>query len=224
MSFSDDWLKNGLPNFSGGKDRTVARKMIDHLGGPTGFKTSMRTNADGSVTTVQLKGDMPPRITTTQVIKKPGFTERDYLTRTYVSVEINFSHNARYGYYKFDYVKTIQVFDSAGAEHTLTFPDPYSADSYAEVLIVAPNKIAKIPVSAPKSAQLSGPTSAAFTFDALPSEVDFFDVVSGVTLFPLSMRKTASLTARELGIVERGVDTVTLGAHVFKFARPEDSL
>ncbi len=86
MSFSDDWLKNGLPNFSGGKDRTLARKMIDNLGGPTGFKTSMRTNADGSVTTVQLKGDMPPQITTTRVetecVKGP-FSEYDHATAGY---------------------------------------------------------------------------------------------------------------------------------------------
>ena len=68
MSFSDDWLKNGLPNFRGGKDRTVARKMIDNLGGPSGFKTSKRTNADGSVTTVQLKGVMPPQVTTSSTL------------------------------------------------------------------------------------------------------------------------------------------------------------
>lgn len=64
MSFSDDWLKNGLPVFSDAKGRTIARKMIDNLGGPTGFKTSKRTDIDGSVTTVQLKGDMPPQIRT----------------------------------------------------------------------------------------------------------------------------------------------------------------
>ena len=27
MSFGDDWLKNGLPVFNGGKDRTTARQM-----------------------------------------------------------------------------------------------------------------------------------------------------------------------------------------------------
>lgn len=65
MSFNDNWLKNGLPTYQGGKDGTAARKMIDKLGGPSGFKSAYQTNADGSVTTVQLKGDMPPQVTTT---------------------------------------------------------------------------------------------------------------------------------------------------------------
>lgn len=67
MSFDDNWLSNGLPVFNGGKDRSIARKAIDRLGGPSGFKTSYVNNPDGSVTTVQLKGDMPPQITTTTV-------------------------------------------------------------------------------------------------------------------------------------------------------------
>ena len=81
MSFDDDWMKNGLPTFNGGKDRTIARKMIDKLGGPSGFKTAQVTHPDGSVTTVQLKGDMPPQITkslvNTECIKGP-FTEYDH--------------------------------------------------------------------------------------------------------------------------------------------------
>lgn len=71
MSWSDwgDWLKNGLPTYDGGKDRTSARKMLDNMGGPDGFKTKSQNNADGSVTTVQTKGSMPPEVTTTKVEK-----------------------------------------------------------------------------------------------------------------------------------------------------------
>ena len=68
MSSTDDWLQNGLPVYSGGKDRSTARRLIDRLGGPGGFKTTSVTNPDGSVTTVQLKGDMPPQVWTTRPI------------------------------------------------------------------------------------------------------------------------------------------------------------
>ena len=87
MSSTDDWLQNGLPNFSGGKDRTVARKMIDHLGGPTGFKTSIRTNADGSVTTVQLKGAAPPQITTILSKQRSYYFRYSYSLNTTSSVQ-----------------------------------------------------------------------------------------------------------------------------------------
>lgn len=60
---SDDWLSNGLPVFNGGKDRSNARKLIDKLGGSGGFKTIQQTAADGTVTTVQLKGTAPPQVT-----------------------------------------------------------------------------------------------------------------------------------------------------------------
>ena len=36
--FGSDWLKNGLPVFEGGKDKTIARKAIDKLGGPGSFR------------------------------------------------------------------------------------------------------------------------------------------------------------------------------------------
>ncbi|MFA7290883.1 MAG: hypothetical protein WC023_01420 [Rhodocyclaceae bacterium] len=74
---SDDWLKNGLPVYHGGKDRQGARSEIDKLGGPSGFKTSQYTNADGSVTTVQLKGDMPPQISTTGTKSETPYVEMD---------------------------------------------------------------------------------------------------------------------------------------------------
>ena len=64
---SDDWLKNGLPVYHGGKDISTARQMLTRMGGPEGFKTDYRTSADGSVTRVQCKGDSPPQITTTRI-------------------------------------------------------------------------------------------------------------------------------------------------------------
>lgn len=64
---SDDWLKNGLPVYHGGKDISTARQMLTRMGGPVGFKTDYRTSADGSVTRVQCKGDSPPQITTTRI-------------------------------------------------------------------------------------------------------------------------------------------------------------
>lgn len=32
MAWGDDWLKNGLPTFDGGKDKSLARSMIDGAG------------------------------------------------------------------------------------------------------------------------------------------------------------------------------------------------
>ena len=66
MTWGDDWLKNGLPIFNGGKDRSLARKMLDRMGGPQGFTTSQQTLPDGSVVTVQTKGTMPPQVTFTR--------------------------------------------------------------------------------------------------------------------------------------------------------------
>lgn len=71
MSFDDDWLKNGLPTYHGGKDGALARKMIDRLGGPDGFKTDYRVDAEGVVTRVHLKGDMAPQISTTSSSTAP---------------------------------------------------------------------------------------------------------------------------------------------------------
>ena len=61
----DPMDKDDLPVFHGGKDRSQARAMIDRLGGQNGIKTARQTNADGSVTTVQLKGTMPPQVSRT---------------------------------------------------------------------------------------------------------------------------------------------------------------
>lgn len=76
-----DWLDNGLPTYDGEKDRSLVRSMIDRLGGPKGFKTAYSTNPDGSVTTVQLKGDMPPQVDTTEpvVATPPVSTNRGFV-------------------------------------------------------------------------------------------------------------------------------------------------
>ena len=226
MSFTDDWLGKGLPVFSGGKNRAVARAAINRLGGPGGFKTTRVTNPDGSVTTVQLKGDMPPQITTVYPPKKQrsfDFTERDYEARTYVSVELNLSHDGNYGYYIFDYVKTIQLFDANGNEHTLTFPDPYGANSYADVLIIPPNKIARIPVSPPKTAQLTGVTTATISFAKPPAEIDFFEAVTSAGAYGLTFRKSAA-TNKLLGMVEGGISNFKSGDYSFHLLTPENSL
>ena len=80
MSRDDDWLNNGLPTFNGFKDKTIARQMIDHLGGPQGFKTSYRNNPDGTVTILQLKGSMPPQLSVTGNV----LTDQDLKGRTFV--------------------------------------------------------------------------------------------------------------------------------------------
>lgn len=69
---SDDWLDHGLPVYHGDKAKTTARKLIDRLGGPAGFKTDQQIGADGSVTIVQLKGDMPPQVRTTHPATAPN--------------------------------------------------------------------------------------------------------------------------------------------------------
>lgn len=62
MSSTDDWLQNGLPVYSGGKDRSTARRLIDRLGGPRGIKTAYQNNPDGTITRVQLRGTQPPEV------------------------------------------------------------------------------------------------------------------------------------------------------------------
>lgn len=92
MSF-DDWLNNGFPVFSGDKNRSEARGMITRMGGPSGFKTAQVTRPDGSVVTVQLKGDMPPQITTTtKTVKQVGcrhglYNNGDNSTGAFLSME-----------------------------------------------------------------------------------------------------------------------------------------
>lgn len=78
MTWGDDWLKNGLPIFNGGKDRSLARKMLDRVGGPQGFKTSQQTLPDGSVVTVQTKGTMAPQVTITGRAGGPDYKIREF--------------------------------------------------------------------------------------------------------------------------------------------------
>ena len=68
MSFADDWLQNGLPVYSGGKDRSTARRLIDRLGGPHGIKTAYQNNPDGTITRVQLRGTQPPEVSRSVVV------------------------------------------------------------------------------------------------------------------------------------------------------------
>ena len=60
--FGDNWLKNGLPTFHGGKDKNHARTSLDKLGGPDGFKTAITIQPDGTKVVVQTKGAMPPQV------------------------------------------------------------------------------------------------------------------------------------------------------------------
>ena len=68
MSSTDDWLQNGLPVYSGGKDRSTARRLIDRLGGPRGIKTAYQNNPDGTITRVQLRGTQPPEVSQPVVV------------------------------------------------------------------------------------------------------------------------------------------------------------
>ena len=68
MSSTDDWLQNGLPVYSGGKDRSTARRLIDRLGGPRGIKTAYQNNPDGTITRVQLRGTQPPEVSKPVVV------------------------------------------------------------------------------------------------------------------------------------------------------------
>lgn len=79
----DDWLSSGLPVYQGDKDRTLARKEIDLLGGPNQIRKRIVDNPDGSQTVVQLKGDMPPQIRTTPAPQNE--TVPDTLKRGYVA-------------------------------------------------------------------------------------------------------------------------------------------
>lgn len=60
-----NWLDNGLPVYQGGKDRALARSMVDNLGGPQGFRKAERNSSDGTVTRVTLRGDMAPEVVVT---------------------------------------------------------------------------------------------------------------------------------------------------------------
>ena len=72
MSSTDDWLQNGLPVYSGGKDRSTARRLIDRLGGPHGIKTAYQNNPDGTITRVQLRGTQPPEVSRSVAVAVPA--------------------------------------------------------------------------------------------------------------------------------------------------------
>ena len=60
--FGSGWLKSGLPVFDGGKNKTLARKAIDKLGGPESFRTEIALEPDGTKIVTQTKGTMPPQV------------------------------------------------------------------------------------------------------------------------------------------------------------------
>ena len=70
-----DWLSQGLPVRSGGKNANEERVALDALGGPAGFKTREVRLADGTVMRVQTKGDMPPQVTRVKEVAQPEQTE-----------------------------------------------------------------------------------------------------------------------------------------------------
>lgn len=141
-----DWLENGLPIFSGGRDRGLARRMIDGLGGPTGFKTAYRTNADGSVTRVQLKGNMPPRIYTQSGgndLVPADYTEVSLDLREYHADHVNYHLDNVQGKalrpYTLRYIKTV-VFRNVRLGFRLpTLPLGRNKDYYSSAAISPSN-------------------------------------------------------------------------------------
>ena len=139
----DDWLKNGLPTFSGAKDKGVARRMVDALGGPNGFRTAQITNVDGSVTVVQLKGSMPPQITTMPAPAKPRvigeYVEYDLNLRTYHEDHMNYHIDNDISKplrpYVLKYIKTV-VFGGVRMEFSVpSLPVAINRDYYSHDLI-----------------------------------------------------------------------------------------
>ena len=72
MSWSDDdWGKPIFPTrFGSPQGHATERKMLDALGGFDGIRTKIRTNPDGSTTTLKTRGGMPV-FTTTQPVQTP---------------------------------------------------------------------------------------------------------------------------------------------------------
>lgn len=83
MPLDKDWLSSGLPVYDGNKDRTMARKEIDLLGGANQIRRRIVENANGSQTIIHLKGDMPPQIRTmpgpSMEDEKPDTLKRGYV-------------------------------------------------------------------------------------------------------------------------------------------------
>lgn len=165
-----DWMGNGLPTFDGGKDRALARKMIDGLGGPSGFKTSQRTDADGTITTVQLKGSMPPQVTVFKpavAVTPPDFVEIDYLLRQYHDEHLLYTTGSHT--LPFQYLKT--VFLVGGYNLNLAAPPEdklENADYYAAVPKRSLDGVFKFFLFPPKRATitLGAATIATLNFDA----------------------------------------------------------
>ena len=79
---------DGLPVFSGGKDRTLASRMLSALGGAASFRTRIYKHPDGSETMLRTKNGFPQVITTRppeKVVYDIELFERDYAERVYTS-------------------------------------------------------------------------------------------------------------------------------------------
>ena len=139
----DDWLKNGLPVYSGGKDRTTARRLIERLGGPQGIKTAYTTNGDGSVTSVKLRGDCAPEVTTTtSVVEKPQikpYVEIDTALRTYhvdhKNYHVGSNKDKALRPFLMKYIKKV-VFHGLTVEFTL--PDSADPNTYDSERTITP--------------------------------------------------------------------------------------
>ena len=141
MSSTDDWLQNGLPVYSGGKDRSTARRLIERLGGPQGIKTAYTTNGDGSVTSVKLRGDCAPEVTTT-VVEKPQikpYVEIDTALRTYhvdhKNYHVSSNKDKALRPFLMKYIKKV-VFHGLTVEFTL--PDSADSDTYYSERTITP--------------------------------------------------------------------------------------
>ena len=176
MDFDDkifpDWLTNGLPTYHGGKDKALVRGMVDGMGGPSGFKTSQRIDADGTITTVQLKGSMPPQVTVSKpavsvAVTPPDFVEINYLWRQYHDDEhplyVTGSHTL-----PFQYLKTVSLVGGYSLNLALPPEDKLeNADYYAAVPKRSLDGVFKFFLFPPKRATitLGAATIATLTFD-----------------------------------------------------------
>ena len=79
---------SALPVFSGGKNRTLANRMLSALGGAESFRTRIHNNPDGSQTMLRTKGGFPQVITTRppeRIAYDVELFERDYNERVYTA-------------------------------------------------------------------------------------------------------------------------------------------
>ena len=81
MSLLDD--HDNLPTFEGVKDKTLARKMIDVLGGTSGIRTLIRDNLDGSRTMLRTRNGFPEFTTIQGKVETVASKLRGFVARVY---------------------------------------------------------------------------------------------------------------------------------------------